>query len=648
MSLPAPNLDDRTFQDIVDEAKRLIPKYCPEWTNHNLSDPGVALIELFAWMTEMTLFRINQVPDRLYAKFLNLIGVELFPPTPAATDLTFWLSATDVGPVVVPAATQVGTTTGAGREAPVVFMTDEDLNIVQPVLIDCLTSVEEGTYQKAWNDLAYERRVLECFGSDPVRPGDAVYFGFEGSAAGNTLRLDVSASTLGLGIDPDDPPLAWEIWSGEEWEAARVLSDDTGGLNRDGCIVLILPPRHAALVLADRRAYWLRGRATAPAPGRPEYETSPCIQTLSVVSLGGTVRAHHSQPGGAEVLGRTSGDPGAMFTVRQRPVLPRQPGETVRVTHGGRAELWTEVADFAHSGPGDRHFSWSSDTGEVRFGPRVRYPDGSTRQHGAVPSAGAEVAVTGYRYGGGAVGNVGAGTLTVLHTTVPYIARAENLGRATGGVDAESVDNAKLRGPMMLRTGQRAVTARDFERLTLEAAPNVVQAYCLPPVAPDAPVRLLVVPRVDRPPQELGAADLLISDDLRGRITAYLDERRILGTSIELQVPPFVGVSVAARVTAVPGRPADLVRQRTLDALYRFVNPVVGGPDGSGWRFQRDLTVGAVFQLLSAIDGVERVDEVLFFSVDLTTGRRFGLSADVIRLGQEALPLSFAHRVVVQ
>ena len=62
MALPAPNLDDRTFQDIVDEAKRLIPRYTPEWTNHNLSDPGVALIELFAWMSEMVLYRVNRCP----------------------------------------------------------------------------------------------------------------------------------------------------------------------------------------------------------------------------------------------------------------------------------------------------------------------------------------------------------------------------------------------------------------------------------------------------------------------------------------------------------------------------------------------------------------------------------------------------------
>ena len=106
MALPAPNLDDRTFQDIVDEAKRLIPRYTPEWTNHNLSDPGVALIELFAWMSEMVLFRVNQVPDRLFVHFLNLVGIEPFPPSVARADITFWLSAA-----------QERTVVGAGRHA---------------------------------------------------------------------------------------------------------------------------------------------------------------------------------------------------------------------------------------------------------------------------------------------------------------------------------------------------------------------------------------------------------------------------------------------------------------------------------------------------------------------------------------------------
>ena len=92
---------------------------------------------------------------------------------------------------------------------------------------------------------------------------------------------------------------------------------------------------------------------------------------------------------------------------------------------------------------------WSSSTGEIRFGPLIRYPDGSTRQHGAVPPEGAQVMVTGYRSGGGAIGNVGAGTLTGLRAAIPYIASVTNLRPATGGVDPETIDNAKLRGPQM-------------------------------------------------------------------------------------------------------------------------------------------------------------------------------------------------------
>ena len=61
MSLPIPSLDDRRFQDFVDEAKRMIPRFCPEWTDHNVSDPGITLVELFAWMTEQYIFRLNQV-----------------------------------------------------------------------------------------------------------------------------------------------------------------------------------------------------------------------------------------------------------------------------------------------------------------------------------------------------------------------------------------------------------------------------------------------------------------------------------------------------------------------------------------------------------------------------------------------------------
>src|SRR5205807_2904876 len=89
MALPAPNLDDRRFQDLVDDAKRLVQRRCPEWTDHNVSDPGVTLIETFAFMTDQLLYRLNRVPDRLYVTFLVLIGVRLLPPTPARAPVPF-------------------------------------------------------------------------------------------------------------------------------------------------------------------------------------------------------------------------------------------------------------------------------------------------------------------------------------------------------------------------------------------------------------------------------------------------------------------------------------------------------------------------------------------------------------------------------
>ncbi|QNU65802.1 hypothetical protein EHE19_012930 [Ruminiclostridium herbifermentans] len=77
MSIAIPNLDRMNFEELVKEAKSLIPIYNPEWTNHNPSDPGITLIELFAWLCEMMIYRIDQVPDENYIHFLNLLGIKL-------------------------------------------------------------------------------------------------------------------------------------------------------------------------------------------------------------------------------------------------------------------------------------------------------------------------------------------------------------------------------------------------------------------------------------------------------------------------------------------------------------------------------------------------------------------------------------------
>src|SRR5215213_7382159 len=139
MPLPAPNLDDRRFQDILDEARRLIPRYCPEWTDHNLSDPGITLLELFAWMTDLLLYRLNRVPDKNYIKFMDLLGIRLDPARPATTDINFRLSAPRPEDTLIPIVTSVGTMRTETIPS-ITFATDRDLTIRVPQLAHVLAS----------------------------------------------------------------------------------------------------------------------------------------------------------------------------------------------------------------------------------------------------------------------------------------------------------------------------------------------------------------------------------------------------------------------------------------------------------------------------------------------------------------------------
>jgi predicted phage baseplate assembly protein len=402
------------------------------------------------------------------------------------------------------------------------------------------------------------------------------------------------------------------------------------------------------LSLGQTRGYWMRARLLRPREGQPAYQTSPRIASMRVDTLGGTVGAEHATVVGAESLARSDGTPGQVFTTALAPVLPRREGEGIRTVSADGATDWEEMADFTQSGPQSPHYVLDGGSGTVRFGPSVRYADGSTRQHGAIPPDGAEVVMRRYRHGGGADGNVGAGTLTVLRTSVAYIDRVSNLAAAGGGVDAENPRNAKLRGPLTLRTGQRAATVRDFERLTLESSIEVARVRCLRPTSPLAPVRLLVVPQVRRRPEEQELDDLALSDALVARITEHLEPRRMLGATVEIGTPYYQGVTVAALVQSLPGRPANLVRQRALDLLYRFINPVTGGASEEGWPFDTDVNAAPIAEMLEAIEGVERVEEVLLFEFDLRTGQRHGAGRELIHLDQQSLFLSARHQVVVR
>src|SRR5688500_1571636 len=123
--IPPPKLDDRSFHDIVEEAISMIPRYAPEWTNHNPSDPGITLIELAAWMTDLLIYRLNQVPEKNYVAFLNLLGIKLRAPRAAKTLARFTL-VEGAAKQRVPRGTQVSTP-HATEDVTVTFETARDV-----------------------------------------------------------------------------------------------------------------------------------------------------------------------------------------------------------------------------------------------------------------------------------------------------------------------------------------------------------------------------------------------------------------------------------------------------------------------------------------------------------------------------------------
>ena len=214
MSLPSPILDDLRFQrDLVDEARRRIIRYCPEWTEYNLSDPGITLIELFAWMTEMITYRLNQVPEKNYIEFLNLLGMQRQPASSARVDLTFWLSVAlplgpdDPSPVIVPAGTEV--VSRPTSEGQVTFTTDRRLVVVPPLLTQLRR--DEDLNKNYLPRLGIE--AFHAFGRKKPAVGDMFYLGFdmERDIRGHLLRLTFDCeATQAVGVRREDPPWVWE------------------------------------------------------------------------------------------------------------------------------------------------------------------------------------------------------------------------------------------------------------------------------------------------------------------------------------------------------------------------------------------------------------------------------------------------------
>jgi predicted phage baseplate assembly protein len=650
MSLPSPNLDDRKFQDIVDDVKRQIGLRCPEWTDHNVSDPGVTLVELFAWMAEMTLFRLNQVPEKNYLKFLEMLGVTLEPPQPARTDLRFRLSrpiedadGEEGFEITLRPRQTVAGTVRTDIEESIEFATDAELRMLRPRLLHVIMApradLVEGEDELTRGTKEYQsgQGPFAIFNAVP-RTGDGLYVGFDNDLSGNVVQLDVDCvQAAATGLNEDYPAQVWEWWNGvtNRWDRLDVPYDDTRGWNRSGYIEVALPSGLVPRVLGGRRAYWIRCRYTtdpADVPprgprnvGPDEYQKPPEITAIAAITVGGTAPASQSATRFLEVLGQSDGTPGQVFRLRNAPIMPRRAGEALLVGPArgpeedeedwtGRLVRWTEVADFSDSQADDRHFTCDSLTGEIAFGPAIPQPDGSSRPYGATPAKGLQIVFSAYRFGGGTQGNVREGQVRVLKSAIPHISEVTNPRRADGGRDLEDIERAKMRGRSILKMRDRAVTAEDFEYLAARASSSVGRARCIVPAPrhlwsddvpiPPGVVKLLVVPALSDAVTMPRPSDLRVRERTKRAVERYLDERRLLTTVLEVAEPEYLYVSTDIVLVADPHADAEAVVRAVRSKLTSYLHPLTGGPTGDGWPFRRSFTISDLYAQVGAVAGV--------------------------------------------
>ncbi|TKK89557.1 putative baseplate assembly protein [Herbidospora galbida] len=615
-----PNLDDRRWSDLVAEATELIGHYAPQWTDRSPGDPGIALVELFAWLVEGLIYRLNQVPEKNYVAFLNLLGVTRLPAVPARTLLTFTAQTGQIA--TVPRGTQVQTT-GSESQAPVVFQTEAEL-LALPAGLSMIVRYDAPPTPVTATDVTgvtngFPLRIPDggtsflLLGLDPAftQPADRVELYAEPDQAATGEPATVSWVFSANGPNPAN------------WPALAVERDTTHGLTQGGQVRLKLPAG-AQWAAVDPAGWPFPAGTPAPQPGRPrrwvglkltnERETGDPVRDALVEIrhlLPNTVAATSATVAGRgapEVLGTAGRAPRQVFQLRNRPVY-RQPGpapfDHVEIMVDDLIWLLAEErSEFT-----DQLVRLDPVTGEVIFG-----------EVGATPPTGATISAV-YRYvGAGAFGNVLPGTVTTLADGVPGVIAVTNPVPGSGGTDEEPIEETKSRAPQLLRARDRAITAEDYEFLARQV-PGVRIARCLAPRTQEkdgpagrwlkgdpwtfaaisrAPghVNLIVVPDLGLAEPQPTPSVALVQE-----VLAALDPRREVTALLQVHLPRYLPVEVTADLR-VFRRAVDMQlaagleaeKERLRERVARFLHPVRGGPAGLGWQVGQSLYLPDMYQ----------------------------------------------------
>lgn len=636
MSLPVPKLDDKQFQEFFEEARALIPRFAPQWTDHNFSDPGITLIDLFAWLSEMQLYFLDHIGDDHIRKFLRMAGAAPQPAVSARVNVSFTLPGAVSEPVPLPAGLRIFSTDVFSGDT-ISFETIEARiltanNIVRAITISDNERIDNSEFLQQTGSFFF------AFGPTPAG-SDALYLGLEapsGFPEGRLpLRIEVFDADLPEIINPfgngfsgfrPSTDLQWEYYRAGGWLPLTTERETTAALTISGEITLAGLPENPMTVLPPKLAgegqghFWIRASIAAGS-----YEQPPRIDRI----LLNTVVAEHAYTRQEE---RFSGNglPFQQFTVKHLPVLAGTLHLQVKEADGTITD-WQEVEDFDNSAPGDRHYTLEPATGRFCFGDgiRGRIPD---LRNDPSESDGRErnIRVIGYRSGGGIIGNILAERISAIENPPRGGIIASNLLPAEGGAEAETLPEAANRARRELKDRHRTVTRQDFTDIVNQtpgvriARVKVLDNYDPALCTVDIPgaITIVVVPqRLEMLPEQLPVPSRGFLDT----ITAWLEDKRLATSRVFVSAPNFIAVNVAVTVEMNPGSGRFALEEHIRHTIKAFFDPLSGGPDGDGWPFGRDIFGTEITGLVQNIEGVRCVK-----SLTLGTASSSGLKVITI------------------
>jgi predicted phage baseplate assembly protein len=628
------SLDDTDFTTLVETARSFIPAVAPEWTDHNLHDPGIMLLDLLAWSADQEIYALGR--DRLDERLGYAALLALRPSGPSPARGLIWpvpdAQTATAPPAVGTYVTQDGVIAPTSGEAPPTFIADHSLYLTTAHLVGLDAVSPDGESRDLFPLERPAGSPMLPFGDDPRR-GARLEFRLEGALAEPVAAHQPSANRrliLSIGFRVDDPSAGTaaptEIRRGRlrarlraelEWPGgiARVpiVHDQTSAFARSGVLLLDLAqlPAHAL-----RQASLLRLTLSSAALPMPPRLSAVGLNVIPVRQENRENTADFAPP-------QSNGLPDQEVALAEGicfgtdVAIPR-----VTVTSPGQADEWTICADFADAGPQDRVFVFDAANGFVRFGNGV---------NGAIPPAGSVLAVS-YVVSDGAAGNLPAGT----SWKVPGVAgEFRNPEPMRGGADRTDVADLRQQAHERVAGDRPIVTNADLEAAALACADlRVARARAIAGFDPDrrsgraGRTRTLVVVRSDAGSRDGESETGAWLQALRRRLAL----RFLLGDRVRIVGPRYVPLFVRATLAAVPGRDAVKLAAKAMDLLRKQLSPVPTG-EGSGWGFGRAVQAHDLMGWLRKLEGVAAVR-------DLRIGTtRSGMGAAPVALAPHGLPL---------